>query len=76
MNSNTVKSTIFWEGADLYIQTMWDADSAIRQIWDKYPGKQSWISNSNYTVKPISDEFISDNSSTYCSNKVKNKASN
>jgi len=56
MDPATANQTIYLRNATDFIAT-WAADSGIRQLWDKYPDKQSWMPNKNYTIEPVDDEF-------------------
>jgi len=54
MDPATANQTIYLRNATDFIAT-WAADSGIRQLWDKYPDKQSWMPNKNYTIEPVYD---------------------
>jgi len=56
MDPATVNQTIFYRNATDFIAT-WAENSDMRKLWDKYPDKQSWMSNKNYTIEPVDDKF-------------------
>jgi len=56
MDPATVSQTIYFRNVADFIAT-WGQNSLIRQLWDKYPDKQSWMPYKNYTIAPVNCEL-------------------
>lgn len=60
MHNSTVGNTIYYKGVQEYMDYSWSAVSDIKKLWNAYPDKQCWMSNQNYTVKPTTDELVTE----------------
>merc|ERR1740130_1883429 len=75
MDPATAANTIFFRNATDLID-IWAQNSTIRQLWDLYPKKQSWMVNKFYNIEPVKDELNDlQGAGRFSVNKVQNKIS-